>query len=111
MITKQQQNELDTIEKQILIALFGQDTIPDSTGLLFNIFGINPNKMIKEFEELICPIMNDDGSVSGNFLKKIISISPKYRDILSFVKIPDGDFLVSNIIFEIISVFIPGVIQ
>ena len=42
----EKQRELDTVEKQILVSLFGSEKIPDATGFLFSVFGINPNNLI-----------------------------------------------------------------
>lgn len=107
--TKQQQNELDTVEKRILITLFGSESIPDSTAIGFKLLNINPNDYITKFENIMIPIMKKDGKLDGKMLKKIIQFS-KYRDMLDFVSFPEDDFLLSDIIYTVLRNFIPGVI-
>lgn len=108
-MSNEQQRELDTIEKQVLVCLFGSESIPDATGLVFGIMGINPNSIIKEFEALMLPIMNEDGSINGSLLKKVIGIYPKYKKILQFVDLPEDNFFLSNKIYDIVNIFFPGV--
>lgn len=105
----EKQRELDTVEKQILVSLFGSEKIPDATGFLFSVFGINPNNLIKEFESFMIPIMNEDGSIDGSLIKKMLSVYPKFRKVLSFIEIPEGEFFLSDKIFQFINVFLPGV--
>lgn len=107
--TNAQQNELDTIEKRILITLFGSENIPNSTAIGLKLLNINPNDYIHKFENTLTPIMKKDGKLDGKMLKKVIQVS-KYRDILEYVSIPDDDFLLSEIIFTVLRNFIPGVI-
>lgn len=108
-INKSQQLELDTIEKQVLILLFGSETIPDTTGTILSMYGINPNSLIREFEQRVSPFMNENGSINGNFIKKILLITPKYKKILNYIDIPDDDFFLSNKVFDIIKAILPGV--
>lgn len=107
--TVAQQNELDTVEKRILITLFGSETIPTSTAIGLKLLNINPNDYIQKFENTLIPVMKKDGKIDGKTLKKIIQVT-KYRDILDYVFLPDDDFLLSEIIFTILEKFIPGVI-
>lgn len=101
------QDELDKIERKILIKLFGKESIPDKTAVLFNLFGIDPNKYIRLFEEKVKPLMKPDGSVDGAMLKKIVLFS-KYKGIAEVISIPDGDFFLSEHIESLIKTFIPG---
>ena len=105
--TPTKQDELDRIERKIIIRLFGKEAIPDKTAVLFNILNIDPNKYIKMFEKKLSPMLNNDGTVSGSMLRKIIQFS-KYRDILDVVQIPDEDFYLSSHIDSLIHTFIPG---
>ncbi len=101
------QEELDRIERKIIIRLFGKETVPDKPAVLFNILNIDPNKYIKMFEKKLSPMLNNDGTVSGAMMRKIIQLS-KYRDILGVVQIPDEDFYLSGHIDSLIKTFIPG---
>lgn len=107
--TKQQQNELDTIERRILICLFGSENIPNSTAIGLRILNINPNDVIKKFENKMIPIMKKDGRIDGKILRKIIQFS-KFSELTEFLNLPDEDFLLSDLICSIVSSFIPGVI-
>lgn len=105
--TPTKQDELDRIERKIIIRLFGKEAIPDKTAVLFNILNIDPNKYIKMFEKKLSPMLNNDGTISGAMLRKIIQFS-KYRDILDVVQIPDDDFYLSGQLDSLIKTFIPG---
>ena len=107
--TIEQQNELDKIEKYVLITLFGSESIPESTSIALRMMNINPNDYIRKFENLMIPIMNDNGLIDGKMLKKLIYIS-KYNEIARIFTIPDNDFFLSDITINIIKTFIPGVI-
>lgn len=109
MRTNAQQNELDTVEKRILITLFGSETIPNSTAIGLKLLNINPNEYIQKFENTLIPLMKKDGRIDGKMFKKVIQMT-KYRDLLEYIPIPDDDFLLSEIIFTLLSKFIPGVI-
>jgi hypothetical protein len=103
------QRELDTVEKQILVTLFGTETIPDATGYFFNLVGINPNSIIADFEKMMLTVMNEDGSIDGVLLKKILSVYPRFKKILAFIEIPEEKFFLSDKIFQLINILFPGV--
>lgn len=107
--TKLQQIELDKVEKHVLITLFGKEAIPEKTSIALRMMNINPNDIIKKFENLMIPIMKDDGIIDGKMLKKILQIS-KYNEIAHLFTIPDADFFLSDIYITAIKDFIPGVI-
>lgn len=106
--TKAQQNELDNVEKHILITLFGSENIPNSTATGLKLLQINPNEYINKFENLLTPIMKKDGKLDGKMLKKLMQMS-KYREMLDYIHVPDDDFLLSDIICTLMSKFVPGV--
>lgn len=109
-INSQQQLELDTIEKQILIFLFGQEVIPNTSATLLSIAGINPNSLINEFETKLSPFMNENGTINGDFIKKMLLITPKFRKFESIINtFPSDDFYLSSKIYDIIKIFFPGV--
>lgn len=101
------QEELDRIEKIVIIKLFGKETIPDKTAVLFNILNIDPNKYIKMFENRLSPMLDNDGKISGTVLRKVIQFS-KYKDISRIIDIPDSDFFLSDYMESLITTFIPG---
>jgi hypothetical protein len=103
------QRELDAIEKQILVTLFGTETLPDATGYFFNLVGINPNSIIADFEKMMLTVMNEDGSIDGALLKKILSVYPRFGKLLSFIEIPEEKFFLSDKIFQLINILFPGV--
>ena len=104
-----QQNELDKIEKLVLITLFGKESIPESTSVIFRLMKINPNNYIEKFENMMIPIMNDDGLIDGKMLKKLLYLS-KYNEFINLFSIPDKDFYLSDIAVSIVQNFLPGVI-
>lgn len=108
--TKQQQNELDKVEKRILIALFGKEDIPEKTAIALRMMNINPNDIIRKFENTIIPVMKEDGIIDGKILKKILQMS-KYYEITHIFTIPDADFYLSDICLSSLKDIIPGVIE
>lgn len=104
---KTKQSELDEIERKILIKLFGKESIPDKTAILFKMLNIDPNKYINDFETKLSPMMNDNGSINGETFKKIIMFT-KYKDLISVIDIPDSNFYLSEHISLLIKTFIPG---
>lgn len=96
-----QQFEVDEFEKQILIKLFGQVTIPDKTAKVLSALRIDLNKLIKDFENKIVLVLNDDGRVNSSRLKGVISV---YRpQLVRTLDIPDTDFRLVDIIDELCS--------
>ena len=108
MVTEKQQNELDKIEKLVLITLFGKECIPESTSIALRMMNINPNNLIHKFESIMIPIMKDDGIIDGKMLKKFLQFS-KYNEITRLFTIPDTDFYLSDICVSVINTFLPGV--
>lgn len=108
--TQQQQNELDKVERHILITMFGSENIPESTSIVLRMANINPNEYIRKFETFMIPFMNDDGLIDGKALKKLIRIS-KYSKIADLFTIPDTDFYLSDVCISIVRTFIPGIVD
>ena len=106
--TIQQQNELDKIERHVLITMFGSERIPESTSIVLKMANNNPNEYIRKFENFMLPFMDDKGIIDGKSLKKIIRIS-KYSQLADLFAIPDTDFYLSDICISIIRTFIPGI--
>lgn len=105
--TKLQQMELDRIEKHILVMMFGQEQIPDTTAGLMTVFNVNPNSYIKEFEKKLLPVMKENGDIDGTLLNKVIRLwKPQVADI---IKIPYESFRLSDSIGRYIQLFFPGV--
>lgn len=104
--TKLQQAELDRIEKDILILIFGQEEIPAPTAEIMTALNINPNTYIKKLENKIIPVMKENGDMDGVMLNKLIRLwKPHIADI---VNIPAETFRLSDKLFSFISVFFPG---
>lgn len=108
MINKKQQAELDKIENNILILLFGSKYIPESTAIIFKMFDINPNTYIQLFEKNLVLIMDEEGYVNGHKLIQLLKFS-KFNEILNVLDIPSYPFLLSNNISNYIAKLIPGV--
>jgi len=105
--TKLQQMELDRIEKHILVMMFGQEQIPDTTAGLITALNINPNNYIKEFEKKLLPVMKENGDIDGVLLNKMIRLwKPQIADIIN---IPYESFRLSDNIGRYIQLFFPGV--
>lgn len=98
------QNELDKIEKKVLIKLFGKETIPNKTAMLLSFLGINPNEYIKKFESTLKPIMKSNGAIDGPLLKNLISFT-KFKEIINIVEIPNTDFFLSDYMESLINDF------
>ena len=107
-MTAQQKFELDNIEEKILTILFGSVNIPETTAIALRIAKVNPNIYINKLESILLPIMQENGKINGILLKKLLMMS-KYREIISYFVIPDSDFLLSDIVNDVVGKIIPGV--
>lgn len=104
--TQLQQNELDRIERQILISLFGKEEIPNATAEMLRLARINPNDYIAMLEERLIPIMKESGRIDGGKLKAMITLFKP--SICKYVDIPDGDFLLSENVGNLARLIVPG---
>lgn len=86
------QHELDMFEKQILTDLFG-GCEGQNLVYKFGFFKIDLStkiqKMIKDFEAIVKPVMNDDGSIDSSEVKKYIN-----EDM---IRLPDGKYRLIDI--------------
>ena len=62
------------------------------------------NKIVEKYEQLIMSFMNENGSVNGKFLNKILV--EKYPQIAQWISIPQYDFYLKDEIEKILNVLI-----
>lgn len=105
-MTQEQQNELDVIERRILILIFGSETIPEKTAVLLKLLKINPNDYIRKFENRLLPLMTESGDINGVMLKALIAL--KKPSLCSIIDIPDGNFRFSSMMSQIVGSLLPG---
>lgn len=93
------QSELDAFEKAILTGMFGEPKLPAWADLALTMKGIDPQKYVDKFEEIMKPFMRDNGLVNSQAIKKLISLKyPKYA-----VLVPDHDFRLVEVVENVIS--------
>lgn len=101
-----QQAEADAAERKVLVALFGQEAIPDGVANLMRCFKVDPNKYIKEFERRIEPYMKDNGMIDGRFVSRAVRAwKPKIAELID---IPDEDFRLADIVEPILELLFPN---
>lgn len=88
------QSELDAFEKAVLIGLFDEPKIPAWLDLGLSLKGIDPQKYVNKFEEVMKPFMKDNGLVNSEAIKKLVSLkNPKYAALF-----PNHDFRLVEIV-------------
>lgn len=88
MLTDIKQVELDAFEKAVMRGIFGQETLPAWADLAFSFKGIDPQKYINRFEEVMRPFLKDNGLVNAESIKKLVAMKdPKWAAL-----IPNEDF-------------------
>lgn len=102
MLDDLRQSELDNAEKIFFTNLFGGTTIDAKTEWLLNFFDIDVNKSIQTFENLMKPVMNNNGLVNSSLAKSLIA--SKYPMLSNLI--PDKDFRLSEIVNEVSSVLL-----
>ena len=93
MITDLKQTELDIVEQKILTELFGGCS-PENMVIKKGIFRIDVSgdvqKYINMFEEVVKPLMNDQGYINGAELKQYIDSKISWM-------LPNGNFRLGDV--------------
>ena len=93
MLSDIKQAELDLAEEKILVSLFGSTEPSAKAQWLMNFLGIKINDIIKEFEYIVKPMMNEQGLVNGAMAKAILA--DKYPLFAKIV--PENDFRLADV--------------
>lgn len=97
MLVDLKQNELDIAETKLLEALFGSTELDAKTQWLLKFFNIDINNTIQTFENLMKPLMLDDGTVDARLARSLVATKhPLISNIL-----PSENFRLVNIVNEI----------
>lgn len=73
MLADIKQNELDIAEERLLTNLFGKAEIDAKTEWLLRYLNIDINKHIQNFENIVKPLMLDNGMVDVNLTKSLVA--------------------------------------
>ena len=101
MLVDLKQNELDIAETKLLETLFGSTELDAKTQWLLKFFNIDINKTIQTFENLMKPLMLDDGIVDASLARSLVAT--KYPLISNML--PSENFRLVNIVNEITTLF------
>lgn len=94
MLADVKQNELDIAEERLLTTIFGSTTIDVKTEWLLKYLNIDINEYIQNFENIVKPLMLDNGMVDASLTKSLVST--KYP-LLSNI-IPSTNFRLVDIV-------------
>lgn len=97
MLVDLKQNELDIAETKLLETLFGSTELDAKTQWLLKFFNIDINNTIQTFENLMKPLMLDDGMVDASLARSLVAT--KYPLISNIL--PSENFRLVNIVNEI----------
>lgn len=101
MLVDLKQNELDIAETKLLETLFGSTELDAKTQWLLKFFNIDINNTIQTFENLMKPLMLDDGMVDASLARSLVAT--KYPLISNML--PSENFRLVNIVNEITTLF------
>ena len=104
MLVDVKQNELDIAEERLLTNLFGSTTIDARTEWLLKFLNIDINNYIQNFENVIKPLMLDNGMVNSTQLRSLVS--DKYPLLVNLV--PSTDFRIVDIV-DTLTIVLKGV--
>lgn len=104
MLVDVKQNELDIAEERLLTNLFGSTTIDARTEWLLKFLNIDINNYIQNFENVIKPLMLDNGMVNSTQLRSLVS--DKYPLLVNLV--PSTDFRIVDIV-DTLTILLKGV--
>ena len=97
MLVDLKQNELDIAETKLLETLFGSTELDAKTQWLLKFFNIDINNTIQTFENLMKPLMLDDGMVDASLARSLVATKhPLISNML-----PSENFRLVNIVNEI----------
>lgn len=94
MLADIRQNELDVAEERLLTNLFGKAEIDAKTAWLLRYLNIDINEYIQNFENIVKPLMLDNGMVDVNLTKSLVA--SKYP-LLSNI-IPSTNFRLVDVV-------------
>ena len=73
MLVDVKQSELDLAEERLLTAVFGSTEIDAKTQWLLKFLNVDINNYIQNFENLIKPLMLDNGMVDAALTRSLVS--------------------------------------
>ena len=104
MLVDVKQSELDLAEARLLTLVFGSTEIDAKTEWLLKFLNIDINKYIQNFENLIKPLMLDNGLVDAGLARSLMSA--KYP-VLSNI-IPSQNFRLVDVV-DSLTILLKGV--
>lgn len=93
MLVDVKQKELDLAEERFLTNIFGSTTPSTEVQWLLRFMDIDINDMIQNFEEMVKPLMTNNGLVDAKRLKSLVG--RKFPLIASMI--PASDFRLSTV--------------
>lgn len=100
MLVDIKQQELDVAEERFFTTIFGSTEIDAKTQWLLKFLDININKQIQNFENIVKPLMLENGLIDTNLVK---SLYPSVSKLL-----PDSNFRLVDIV-DSLSIILKGV--
>ena len=100
MLVDIKQQELDVAEERFFTTIFGSTEIDAKTQWLLKFLDIDINKQIQNFENIVKPLMLENGLIDTNLVK---SLYPSVSKLL-----PDSNFRLVDIV-DSLSLILKGV--
>lgn len=100
MLVDIKQQELDVAEERFFTTIFGSTEIDAKTQWLLKFLDIDINKQIQNFENIVKPLMLENGLIDTNLVK---SLYPAVSKLL-----PDSNFRLVDIV-DSLSLILKGV--
>lgn len=97
MLVDVKQNELDLAETKLLESLFGSTELDAKAQWLLKFFNIDINNTIQTFENLMKPLMLDNGMVDASLTRSLVAT--KYPLISNII--PSQNFRLVDIVNEL----------
>lgn len=100
MLVDIKQQELDVAEERFFTTIFGSTEVDAKTQWLLKFLDIDINKQIQNFENIVKPLMLENGLIDTNLVK---SLYPSVSKLL-----PDNNFRLVDIV-DSLSLILKGV--
>jgi hypothetical protein len=100
MLVDVKQNELDLAETKLLESLFGSTELDAKAQWLLKFFNIDINNTIQTFENLMKPLMLDNGMVDASLTRSLVAT--KYPLISNII--PSQNFRLVDIVNELTTI-------
>lgn len=100
MLVDVKQNELDLAETKLLESLFGSTELDAKAQWLLKFFNIDINNTIQTFENLMKPLMLDNGMVDAGLTRSLVAT--KYPLISNII--PSQNFRLVDIVNELTTI-------